>query len=125
MDRIESDAILGYAEAQFSCPVCRMLQRVISSVLVLTLVGWGTSWAYPGHLPDDLDHVLLGVHEHAQPGQEDSGCDHCCHVSAHMTGVVSPPLRKFAGPPVNIYPQDAGCAVATRFSDPPLKPPRS
>ena len=102
-----------------------MLRRMISLVLVVSLIGWGTSWAYSGHVLDDVDHPSLGVHEHTQPAEEETACDHCCHMSAHMTGVVTPRLPSLAVRPVDIYSLDARRVIDTRYLSPLLKPPRS
>jgi hypothetical protein len=101
-----------------------MLRRVIASILVFALIGYGTSWAFSGHALDDVDHAVGGLHEHTQTALDESGCDHCCHASAHMTG-LAPPLPKVRRPDADIFRLAPDLTVATHLSTPPLKPPRS
>jgi hypothetical protein len=101
-----------------------MLRRIISSFLVFALIGYGTIWAFSGHALDDTDHAAGSVHEHTKPALDESGCDHCCHASAHIIG-LAPPLSKLPLPHSDSFRLVPGCFIATRFSTPPLKPPRS
>jgi hypothetical protein len=115
---------LGYDKAQLLCPPIQMLRRTISTILVLALIGYGTSWAFSGHALDDVDHASGGLHEHTHTALDESGCDHCCHASAHMTG-LAPPFPKLPLPHADSFRLVPGCIVATRVSTPLLKPPRS
>jgi hypothetical protein len=101
-----------------------MLRHIISSILVLALIGYGTSWAFSGHALDVADHTAGSVHEHTQTALDESGCDHCCHASAHMTG-LAPSLPKVPRLRAGSFRLVAGCIVTTRFFTPPLRPPRS
>lgn len=101
-----------------------MLRRLVASILIVALIGYGTAWAFSGHALDDADHAANGAHEHSQTAHDDSGCDHCCHASAHMTG-LAPPLPKVRRPDADTFRLDPDLTPATRLSTPPLKPPRS
>ena len=102
-----------------------MLRRLIASILGITVLGYGISWAFAGHALGDADRAAAGgVHEHSQTALDESGCDHCCHASAHMTG-LAPPLLKLSRRNADSFRLVRGCTVATLFSAPPLKPPRS
>lgn len=106
-------------------PFTLMLRRIIASVLVVTVLGYGSAWAFAGHTLDTGDHAAMAdLFEHAQTAAEDGGCDHSCHAGAHMTGMASPV-------PTFIFP-DIGSLRATYSRStlpisfaPPLKPPRS
>lgn len=101
-----------------------MIRRLIASLLVFAVLGYGTSWAYAGHAFADADHTIEGVHKHSQAASDEGGCDHCCHASAHMLGLAHP----FPGihpPDVDMFGLVAGVFAATPVCAPPLKPPRS
>lgn len=101
-----------------------MLQRLIASILVVTILGYGTSWAFAGHALEDADHAAGGMHAQTQSALDDNDCDHCCHATAHMTG-LAPSLPKVRRPDAGVFRLSPGFAVATLFSAPPLQPPRS
>lgn len=105
-------------------PVLQMLRRIISSILIFALFGYGTTWAFSGHALDDTDRAAEGVHEHTETALDESSCDDCCHASAHMTG-LAPPLPKLPLQHADSFRPVPGHFFATRFFAPPLRPPRS
>ncbi len=101
-----------------------MIRRLIASLLVFAILGYGTTWAYAGHALADADQTAEGAHKHSEAATDDGGCDHCCHASAHMVGLAHP----FPGihpPEANGFRLVAGGFAETPASAPPLKPPRS
>ena len=101
-----------------------MLRRIISSILVFAVLGYGTGWAFSGHALEIADHTAVSVHENSQAAPDEDGCDHCCHAAAHMTG-MAPPIQAFRHPGADSFRLASGCTAATLTSAPPLKPPRS
>jgi hypothetical protein len=119
---------LGYDNLQLLCTPIQMLRRAISTILVLALIGYGTTWAFAGHALDAVADTGAGAHAHAQSefdGDCDgSKCDHCCHASAHMLGLSSPPPNLILLQP-NCFNLGVDHALAALASSPPQKPPRS
>lgn len=101
-----------------------MLRRIIASIVVLTVLGYGTAWAFAGHVLEVDGHAADGIHEDTQAVLDEGGCDHCCHAAAHMTG-MAPPMPTFHYPDADTFRADGGCTAATLSSAPPLRPPRS
>ena len=93
-------------------------------ILVIALIGYGTSWAYSGYMLDDVDHMISSLHEHTQTESDANDCDHCCHASAHMIG-LPPFLPKLTDQPLDSYRLNTDCSITTRLSAPLLKPPRA
>ena len=100
-----------------------MFRRFITLLLVVTLLGYGTSWAFSGHVLEDVDHAA-DIHGHSQEMVDESDCDHCCHAAAHMTG-LTPPLPELARLDNEILRPSPGRLALTHCASPPRKPPRS
>ena len=101
-----------------------MFRRIIASMLVFALLGYGTGWAFSGHAVDLGDHALGIAHVDPQEPIGEGGCDHCCHATAHMTGMPSP-ILSFRHAEPECFRHAAGRTAARLASAPPLKPPRS
>ena len=106
-----------------------MLRRILTTLLALAILGYGTAWAFAGAGTvggmDEAAHSLAAAHwtptDVDHPGK---GCDHGCHASAHLIGLHQQP------PTLGPLGADRPVAVATCpfTSLPPalpLKPPRS
>jgi hypothetical protein len=100
------------------------VNRFLIAVLILSVIGYGTAWAFDTHAFDDSEHVHmsddLGINT---LDHDDGGCDHCCHAGAHLAGLTSLSYRDF--------PYTSGLKIATapavyltRNTSPPFKPPQ-
>jgi len=101
------------------------VNRLFIAILMLSVFGYGTVWAFDSHAVDLADHAHAT--ENADPddqAHDESGCDHCCHAGAHFTGLTSADYLFF--PPASGSNNATIPAVyVTRATDPPLKPPQS
>jgi len=106
-----------------------MLRRILTTLLALAILGYGTAWAFAGAGTaggmDGAEHSLAAVHwtqtDADHPGED---CDHGCHASAHLVGLHQQPLTLAlfgADRPVPV----AVCSLASLPAALPLKPPRS
>jgi len=100
-----------------------MFRQFITLLLVIALLGYGTSWAFSGHVLESADHAA-GTHEHGQEMIDEEDCDHCCHAAAHMTG-LTPPMPGLTHPDNEILRPVPGHLAFTHRSSLPRKPPRS
>ncbi len=102
-----------------------MLRRILTTLLALSILGYGTAWAFAGPGVDESEHSLTAVHwTQADTDQPGHACDHGCHAGAHLIGLHQrPPTLGPLGAdrPVAI----AGCPVASLPPALPLRPPRS
>ena len=101
-----------------------VLCRVIAAFLVLSVLGYGTVWAFDWHSADMADHAH-GT-EHADPAvqADHEGCDHCCHAGAHLIGRARrrEPMPHMA---TTSHLADAVTILISRSTDPPSKHPQS
>ena len=100
-----------------------MLQRLVLSLIIVSLCGYGTAWAYSGHSGDIAAHFSVEIDDDDHGALGDEGCDHCCHAGSHLTGLV------YIVPGLINRPADGYCgsdnsAVLTLNQPPPFKPPR-
>ena len=98
-----------------------MLQRLVLLLVVISLCGYGTAWAYSDHSSDITAHISIEIDDHDAPGDE--GCDHCCHAGSHLTALVC------AVPGLSHRPAEGCCtsgnsAIPRLSQAPPFKPPR-
>lgn len=101
-----------------------MFRRVIAAILMFSVLGYGTAWAFEWHSVDIADHAYATEQADLGPQINSSGCDHCCHASAHLIGIAhwGQPISPLATAPRLAN----GIAVlVTRSIDPPLRPPQS
>lgn len=115
-------AFLGYLNR--TVPRDSMVRRVIAAILMFSVLGYGTAWAFEWHSVDIADHAHATEYAYPAPQADHEGCDHCCHAGAHLVGLAQ---RSQPFSPNATAPRLAnGAAVfVTRFTDPPLKPPQS
>ena len=66
-----------------------MLKSILMIWLITCTVGYGSVWAFDGHIDGAAEHQeLIGDMDHAPNDDGDNpACDHCCHASAHLTGM--------------------------------------
>ncbi len=106
-----------------------MLRRILTTLLALMIVGYGTAWAFAGAGADwgagEDGHGLAALHwtqgDAADPADT---CDHGCHASAHLVGLHQQPLALAlfgAERPVCV----AAVLLVSLLPAPPRKPPRS
>jgi hypothetical protein len=102
-------------------------KRFIAAVLILSLAGLTTAWAFDAHDVDAAAHGewidTAGSADH--PDADGHAYDHCCHAGAHLAGLSNTPqplvpvIRSVLQSPT---PADLFLA---RTTAPPFKPPRS
>jgi len=63
-----------------------MLKSILMIWLITCTVGYGSVWAFDGHIDGAAEHQeLIGDMDHAPNDDGDNpACDHCCHASAHI-----------------------------------------
>jgi hypothetical protein len=103
-----------------------MLKRFFMLWLVTSTLGYGSVWAFDGHLDAAEDHQrVTGEVNHAPDEDGDqSSCDHCCHASAHLMAlwsVQSGTAYLVAGTGNTPYQQ----SLSFLSISPPDRPPRS
>jgi hypothetical protein len=101
-----------------------MLRRILTMILALAILGYGTAWAFAGPGVDGRVHSHTAVHW-TQPDADHpgTGCDHGCHASAHLVGLHQHTLTLAlvgAERPVSVVDR----SLASLAPAPPLKPPR-
>ena len=101
-----------------------MPRRLLTILVVLSMLGYGSAWAFDTHAFNLAGDTAIGAHDQAGAALDETGCDHCCHASAHLVGLVSSrpqlaPLRR------DRFRLASGFLLSHAFFAPPLKPPRS
>jgi len=68
-----------------------MLKRLLMIWLIISTLGYGSVWAFDGHLDAVKDHqsVTGDVNNAPDEDGDQSSCDHCCHASAHLMALWS------------------------------------
>lgn len=68
-----------------------MFKRLLMLLLITSILGYGSVWAFDGHIDEAKEHQgAVGDVDHSPGDDEDHpSCDHCCHASAH-TIALSP-----------------------------------
>jgi hypothetical protein len=68
-----------------------MLKRFLMIWLITSTLGYGSVWAFDGHLDAADDHQSITGEMNNAPGEgeDHSSCDHCCHASAHLMALWS------------------------------------
>ena len=100
------------------------LRRLIAVVLILSVFGYGTAWAFHLHAPavSDAAHTQQAD---AATHNDAGGCDHCCHASAHFAGLTNHPLQLLVSVPHLQLVRPNTAAYIKRETAPPLKPPQA
>ena len=100
------------------------VSRFLIAVLILSVIGYGTAWAFDTHAFDDSEHVHmsddLGVNTQ---DHDDGGCDHCCHSGAHFSGLTSSSYHGISSTS-GLKNAAAPAVYLTRATSPPFKPPQ-
>jgi hypothetical protein len=101
--------------------------RFIAAIIILSLVGLTTAWAFDAHATDSAAHgqQIDAADSANHPDSDDHAYNHCCHFGAHLAGLsdtprqLSPVLQSalLLPTPVSLF---LGRTIA-----PPLKPPQS
>jgi hypothetical protein len=68
-----------------------MLKRFLMIWLITSTLGYGSVWAFDGHLDavDEHQGVTGDLNNAPDEEGEQSSCDHCCHASAHLMALFS------------------------------------
>lgn len=100
-----------------------MRLRLTAILVVVSILMYGTAWAFEGHWSEPGDHAHATAHPDPAPLDEESDCDHCCHAGAHLLGL--PPRGFLSAASLNCaFDLDAVFLTLARAWDPPFKPPR-
>ncbi|MCG7872284.1 MAG: hypothetical protein N0C81_00930 [Candidatus Thiodiazotropha lotti] len=103
------------------------VRKFIAVIIVLSLGGLSTAWAYDTHIVDPIDHqhTLAQTDTGLAHDEADHDDDHCCHLGIHLIGI-----RNVSHPVIKI----TQSMLQTRLSPnlfvslttaPPLRPPQS
>lgn len=67
-----------------------MIKRLLMMCLIICTAGYGSVWAFEGHIDEAAEHQAIADHSSHMPGGDgdQSSCDHCCHASAHITALL-------------------------------------
>ncbi len=102
-----------------------MLKRLFTLWLVLSVLGFGTAWAYDGHSVFSEHDAASDLPTHDSQDDGDSvDCDHCCHIGMHLLGI----LNDSVAPPQSGGHLFLACSEYHLIATPrlpPLRPPRS
>ncbi|HEB81237.1 MAG TPA: hypothetical protein ENJ11_00075 [Gammaproteobacteria bacterium] len=78
-----------------------IVRRLLLLVLSLCILGYGSAWAFDGHvikadsneLPSLLQQADTHHAAHTKDSEKNSAekscCDHCCHISAHLQAIFN------------------------------------
>ena len=102
-----------------------MLKRLFTLWLVLSVLGFGTAWAYDGHSVFSEHDAVSGLPAHdSQDDGDSAGCDHCCHIGFHLLGMLSDGVAlAYGGGHLFLTSPEYHLTSTPRL--PPLRPPRS
>ena len=101
------------------------MRKLISYLLLFTILGSSVVWANNGQLDEFIDQTVAAAVAQTDTGTIDHPpCDHSGHFSAHMLGLdgATWPQRMTQGSPV--YPLPDAHFDSRRLA-PPAKPPRA
>jgi hypothetical protein len=104
-------------------PGLPITRRVIAAILILTVLGYGTAWAFDWHAMDAAEHIHASEHADTD-SHADDGCDHCCHAGVHLLG-FSRPVHDISSSVSDSHLKDDGVIFVSRSTDPLLKPPQT
>jgi len=71
-----------------------MLKKFIIICLIISTFGYGMAWASDGHWTGPLTQTndsfgqQADIDSPAPDRHNGTGCDHCCHASAHLIGFI-------------------------------------
>lgn len=102
-----------------------MLRRLLMLWLITCTIGYGSVWAFDGHYDELSPHEEIpGSTGHGDDGEDHSSCDHCCHASAHLTGMWANQPCITIPDSGNIWPRYHKLHYSV-LTDPPGHPPKS
>ena len=104
-----------------------LFERTIIAILILSLTGLSTAWAFDAHAADVLMHEHAEEHPGSDASQDEAmhGCDHHCHAGAHLIGLGYMPRAVSEGNCFVIRLASPASILISRSTAPPLKPPQS
>jgi hypothetical protein len=102
-----------------------MLKRLFTVWLILSLLGLGAAWAFDRHAAGGEHEMAPGTPAHESGvGGEVVGCDHCCHLGAHLMGMCSSNPEPILGGH-ELFAASPEYLLLSASHQPPLRPPRA
>jgi len=100
-----------------------MFRRFLMIWLILCTLGYGSVWAWDGHVDEADEHHKTGdAASHVQDADHPA-CDHCCHASAHIMALCPATLDSLQGyTAIGSTPYQQGILFHT--TAPPDRPPQ-
>jgi hypothetical protein len=106
------------------------MRHAIAKLIIFFIVSANLAWAMDGdrlRIAPESDRVLLSADQPGDNGfghavQKAAPCDHCCHGSAHYTGLPQTALSPFPGADCIMEPVRRA-TVHSLDKEPPLPPP--
>jgi len=103
-----------------------MFKRLLMIWLITSILGYGSVWAFDGHVDEVNEHQdNVGSVGHAPDDDGDqAACDHCCHASAHTMALT--PFQSstdYSGACIGFTPYRY--TISFLSTAPPDQPPRS
>ena len=106
-------------------------KRFIAAVIILSLVGLTTAWAFDAHAADSaahgqhIDTADSENHPDADADADDHAHDHSCHAAAHLAGLSNTPHQLFPVLQPVLQPSNPVNSFLSRTIAPPFKPPQT
>ncbi len=101
------------------------MKRYIAQFLILMVLSMSLAYSLDSFMEIPADHseftYMNDLEQHHQ-GDASVDCDHCCHGTAHLTGITSQPIAFLAPQPEQyliVYTQQLAAITHT----PPTPPP--
>ena len=102
-----------------------MLRRALVIWLLLSHVAYGLSAVADGHWERTAASGGPSLHNHgAGEPQDETGCDHCCHASSHLTALLFMPEPSLPGGRDGAR-RLASSALESFPIPPPRRPPKA
>ena len=102
-----------------------MLRHLLTFCLVISTLGYGSVWAFDGHFDEWTQHEeMAGATDHGEEDEDHSSCDHCCHATAHLTGLCTN-QQTLSIPDASRVWSHYPDAYNSILTGPPGRPPRS
>jgi len=102
-----------------------MLKHLLMMCLIICTLGYGSVWAFDGHYDGLTQHEdTSSATGQGDDGEDHSSCDHCCHASAHLTGLwANQPAISI--PDANSVWSHYHTSYHSILTGPPGRPPKS
>ncbi|MCI5104979.1 MAG: hypothetical protein MRY60_14530 [Algiphilus sp.] len=94
----------------------------MAMLVALSVLLSGVAWSAHLDLPVEHDSTVAEAHAHAEGGKLVSGCDHCCHASAHLVALTSN-IPLFVSVPAGDYHATVPAGIRPPALEPPFTPP--